>query len=982
MADEDAPIVIAKPDTHKRQYEYMQLPNNIRAIVASDPACDKAGAALSVNAGMCYERKDLPGLAHFLEHMLFTGTETYPKEGEYSEFIQQNGGMCNANTMCYATNYMFSIRPESLEPALDRFARCFSEAMLTPDCTDREINAVDSEFQAGRTHPWWRFIGIMNQSANPAHPFHVACGNNKVLRDEPKERGIDLYDEMVKYYKEFYSANGMTVCVIGRESVEELKAMVQEKFAAVVDRGLTLPLGADVSPEPPFLPTDWNRLLLQSPAMDIKSLNFAWVLPYQGPFWKSKPAKYASHLLGHEGTGSLTAILKQRGLISGCNTSNGAWLEGAFSLFNVSFDLTDKGLDAVQEIGTCVFAYIALLQKTGVQPWIWNEMERLGQISFKFGDDIDPFNLAFKIVTSLQTHDPSEVLAGSVLLYEYDPVATAAIHDCLTLEGVRVTYQAKVLADRCTDKDTSYESPMKFEPLPDEWLAAWRAALDVDAVAVTDAALQMGLHFPSPNPFIPEDLDVKELPAEPQQLPARLPSSEGPVRYVFHRQDDFFLQPKARVFFIIRCPYMYESAHNNVCAALWSLAVEETLKEYSYDALVAGVGYDLFVSGLAMCFAVSGFHDKLHVLLTAVAKRMREMTAVPDDIFQLVADPYGDDLRNSVSHTRPIRQCGLHFSTLLTKRSITDDERLEAFNAILEVGSSVLDGVNEKLLSAIHVEAMALGNLLPEDAQALASAFADGLNIGPECALAELPEQGEARLPEGATVWDLRSSDVEDPNHAVLIKYQLVDSIATQGLVMLFCSVLSSKFFTILRTQQQLGYIVGMNYQRTHAFNYIAAQIQSEFHPDYVRGRINAFFAEHLPWVINELEDEEFQTCKAGVVSELQVKAKNLSEEEGRYSAAFQQRTYNFGRRAQLLAWVEEHATLDALKNFVRDEVLQAPSLCVQVHKVLDKEDKPLPEGEVIPQDPEGLRKWEGLEDVPAAFAATAEYVLTNRVID
>ena len=79
----------------------------------------QAGAALCVNVGMCHERtylklitpktvsrKDLPGLAHFLEHMLFTGTAKYPKEGEYHEFIQQNGGMANAYTACYFTNYM------------------------------------------------------------------------------------------------------------------------------------------------------------------------------------------------------------------------------------------------------------------------------------------------------------------------------------------------------------------------------------------------------------------------------------------------------------------------------------------------------------------------------------------------------------------------------------------------------------------------------------------------------------------------------------------------------------------------------------------------------------------------------------------------------------------------------------------------------------------------------------------------------------
>merc|ERR1719240_2489193 len=134
--------------------------------------------------------------------------------------------MANAYTTCYVTNYMFEIKPECLESALDRFSRFFYEPLLTKSCTDREINAVDSEYQAGHTMPWWRYIGIMNQSANPEHPFHVAVGNLEVLRDNPKERGIDLWEEMKKLYDECYSANGMTLCVIGKESVKELEAMI------------------------------------------------------------------------------------------------------------------------------------------------------------------------------------------------------------------------------------------------------------------------------------------------------------------------------------------------------------------------------------------------------------------------------------------------------------------------------------------------------------------------------------------------------------------------------------------------------------------------------------------------------------------------------------------------------------------------------------------------------------------------------------
>lgn len=62
----------------------------------------------------------LPGLAHFCEHMLFLGTEKYPSENEYSKFLSEHGGGCNAYTSADHTNYFFDVVPEHLAGALDR----------------------------------------------------------------------------------------------------------------------------------------------------------------------------------------------------------------------------------------------------------------------------------------------------------------------------------------------------------------------------------------------------------------------------------------------------------------------------------------------------------------------------------------------------------------------------------------------------------------------------------------------------------------------------------------------------------------------------------------------------------------------------------------------------------------------------------------------------------------------------------------------
>ena len=94
----------------------------MRVLIISDPDADKSAASLDVNVGAALDPKPLYGTAHFLEHMLFMGTEKYPDENDYDEFISNNGGYNNAWTSLTNTNYQFEVGNEGFEGALDRFA--------------------------------------------------------------------------------------------------------------------------------------------------------------------------------------------------------------------------------------------------------------------------------------------------------------------------------------------------------------------------------------------------------------------------------------------------------------------------------------------------------------------------------------------------------------------------------------------------------------------------------------------------------------------------------------------------------------------------------------------------------------------------------------------------------------------------------------------------------------------------------------------
>jgi insulysin len=84
-APDGPPAKIMKPPLDDRDYVTYVLGNGLRVLLCSDPSSNEAAAAMDVHVGACSDPDDVPGLAHFCEHMLFLGTEKYPVEDSFGE---------------------------------------------------------------------------------------------------------------------------------------------------------------------------------------------------------------------------------------------------------------------------------------------------------------------------------------------------------------------------------------------------------------------------------------------------------------------------------------------------------------------------------------------------------------------------------------------------------------------------------------------------------------------------------------------------------------------------------------------------------------------------------------------------------------------------------------------------------------------------------------------------------------------------------
>ena len=112
---------IVKSKSDSRDYRGLELTNGLKCLLISDPQTDFSAASVEVCVGHLMDPVELPGLAHFCEHMLFMGSQKYPEENKFAKFIAEHSGSSNAFTDAERTNFHYDIEPSHFRESLDMF---------------------------------------------------------------------------------------------------------------------------------------------------------------------------------------------------------------------------------------------------------------------------------------------------------------------------------------------------------------------------------------------------------------------------------------------------------------------------------------------------------------------------------------------------------------------------------------------------------------------------------------------------------------------------------------------------------------------------------------------------------------------------------------------------------------------------------------------------------------------------------------------
>jgi len=214
------------------------LPNGMRyALRANQEPRDRTALRLLVEAGSIQETENQRGLAHFLEHMAFNGSEDYPP-GTLIEFFQRMGMSFGADTNAFTsfdrTVYMIDL-PDSTDENLDEGLHVFSDyadgLLLLEEEIDRERGIVLSEKRTRDSVQWRSFMAELEFFYGDTRIANrLPIGIEEILASAGR-------DEFVDYYNTWYRPERMTLVAVGDFNVDQLEQKIIRAFSDFAPRG-------------------------------------------------------------------------------------------------------------------------------------------------------------------------------------------------------------------------------------------------------------------------------------------------------------------------------------------------------------------------------------------------------------------------------------------------------------------------------------------------------------------------------------------------------------------------------------------------------------------------------------------------------------------------------------------------------------------------------------------------------------------------
>jgi predicted Zn-dependent peptidase len=319
-------------------WQISELDSGLRVVTTPVPTAQSVSVNLFVGAGSRGEGERTKGLAHFLEHMVFKGTEKRPTAIDIAEAIEGAGGVLNAYTSKELTCYWNHVPFDRLEVALDVLTDMLSNSVLDAEEIDRERSVVQQEIRRSKDNPAAWCGELLGHALFGDQPMGWSTAGTEETVEELKR------EDFVGWLDSWYGAGNIVLSVAGNTSHEAVEALARQQL-----RNGRRPRAPEMQPVAGSLPA--QRVLTDS--RDITQANLALGMPALS---RTDPDRYILQVLnGVLGRGMSSRLFKEvrerRGLAYSVSSSVSRNKDtGAFAVTaGVSPEKLDEAVTVIQQ---------------------------------------------------------------------------------------------------------------------------------------------------------------------------------------------------------------------------------------------------------------------------------------------------------------------------------------------------------------------------------------------------------------------------------------------------------------------------------------------------------------------------------------------------------------------------------------------------------------------------------------------------------
>ncbi|OWR43903.1 putative metalloprotease, partial [Danaus plexippus plexippus] len=384
---------------------------------------------------------------------------------------------------------------------------------------------------------------------------------------------------------------------------------------------------------------------------------------------------------------------------------------------------------------------------------------------------------------------------------------------------------------------------------------------------------------------------------------------DTPLMRLWYKRDGEFQLPKSFVTLDLVSPLAYSDPVCCNLTSIWVLLLRDSLQQFAYSAELAGLRWSVGNAKYGLSIAIDGYDEKQHVLLEKIMEHLVNFHVDPAR-FKVMKESHIRAIRNFEAE-QPYQHAVYQQAMCLSDLVWTRCQLLEAAHSLTP---EQLTEFTMLLMRRVHVEGLMFGNLTRERALEVADSIEDKL---PKDATPLLAQQlllyREIEIEKGS--WFLR--EIENSVHkssCASVYYACGVRRVRQNVVLeLLAQALSEPCFHVLRTQEQLGYIVFSGIRRSNGVQGLRVIVQSDRHPAYLEDRIENFIRRSQEYLEN-MTDEEFLKHRSSLAAQKLEKPKRLATRASQMWSEITAQVYNFDRM---------HVEVEELNTVTKDELLE-----------------------------------------------------------